>query len=111
MSNLGELQYCLRVEFERNREARSITMNQRSYIEEVLKRFNQEECKSVGFLFDVNSKLLNFSDDEFENRQKENGRCFIGGGGRISHVCNCGHGGRYAFATSTVSQIDDDFTE
>ena len=35
MNNLGELHYCLGVEFEKNREARIITMNQRSYIEAV----------------------------------------------------------------------------
>ena len=45
MSNLGELHYCLRAEFERNREAHAITMNQRSYNKGVLKHFNIEECK------------------------------------------------------------------
>ena len=60
MSNLGELHYYLGVEFEKNKEAHTITMNEKSYIEEILKRFNKEKCIPVGTPFDVNSKLLNF---------------------------------------------------
>ena len=71
MSDLGELHYCLGVEFERNRETRTITINKRSYIEEVLKRFNMEECKLVGIPFDVNSKLLKLSEGEFVNVQRK----------------------------------------
>ncbi len=44
MSDLGGLHYCLSVEFERDRANRTITMSQSKYIEEVLKRFNMEEC-------------------------------------------------------------------
>jgi hypothetical protein len=40
MSDLGELHYCLRVEFERDRANCTITMRQSKYIEEVLKGFN-----------------------------------------------------------------------
>ena len=71
MSDLIELYYCLRVDFERNKEASTITMNQRSYIEEVLKRFSMENCKPIGTLFDVNSKVLKLSNEEFENVQKK----------------------------------------
>ena len=46
-------------------------MNQMSYIEEVLKRFNMEKCKPVGTPFDVNSKLLIFLDEEVVNVQRE----------------------------------------
>ena len=42
MSNLEELQYCLGVEFKRNREAHTIIMNRKNYIEEVLMHFNME---------------------------------------------------------------------
>ena len=37
MNDLGELHCCLGVEFERNKETCTITMNQRSYIKEILK--------------------------------------------------------------------------
>ena len=42
-----------------------------SYVEEVLKHFNMEECKPVGTLFNVNSKLLKLLDEKFENVQRE----------------------------------------
>ena len=45
-SNLVELYYCLRLEFERNMKAWIITMNQRSYIKEVLKRFNMKKMQN-----------------------------------------------------------------
>ena len=57
MINLEELYYCLGVECERNREARTITMNQKSYIKEVLKYFSMEECRPVSIPFDVNSNF------------------------------------------------------
>ncbi len=55
MSDLGELHYCLGVEFERDCANRAITMSQRKYIEEVFKRFNMVECKPIGTPLDVNS--------------------------------------------------------
>ena len=70
MNDLGELHHCLGINFERNREARIIIMNQSSYIEEVLKRFNMKECKPIEYLFDVNSKLLKLLDEEFMNVQR-----------------------------------------
>jgi hypothetical protein len=71
MSDLGELQYCLGVEFERDLANRTITMSQRKYIEEVLKRFNMEECKPIGTPLDVNSKLLKLTEEEFQGIQEE----------------------------------------
>ena len=71
MSDLRELHYCLRVEFKRNREVLTIIMNQRSYINEVLKCFNMKRCKLVRIMFDTNSKLLKLSDEEFGNVQKK----------------------------------------
>jgi len=43
MNDLGELHYCLGVEFKKDRANRTITMSQSKYIEEVLKRFNMED--------------------------------------------------------------------
>ena len=94
MSDLRELHYCLRVEFKRNREVLTIIMNQRSYINEVLKCFNMKRCKLVRIMFDTNSKLLKLSDEEFGNVQKKKSeRCSIQGWGKFSHVCNIGHEG------------------
>jgi ATP-binding cassette subfamily B (MDR/TAP) protein 1 len=71
MSDLGELHYCLGVEFERDRANHTITMSQRNYIEEVLKGFNMEECKPIGTPLDVNSKLLKLTEEEFQSIQEE----------------------------------------
>lgn len=71
MSDLGELHYCLGVEFKRNRARRTITMSQRKYIEEVLKRFNMDDCKPIGTPLDVNSKLLKLTEEEFEEVHME----------------------------------------
>jgi hypothetical protein len=71
MSDLGELHYCLGVEFERDRAYHTITICQSKYIEEVLKRFNMEECKPIGTLLDVNSKLLKLTDEEFQGIEEE----------------------------------------
>jgi len=71
MSDLGELHYCLGVEFERDRANHTITMSQRKYIEEVLKRFNMEECKPIATPLDVNSKLLKLTEQEFQSVQEE----------------------------------------
>ena len=105
MSDLGELHYCLGVEFERNREAHTITMNQRSYIEEVLKRFNMEECKPVGTPFDVNSKLLKLLDEEFVNVQREmKGVPYKARVGSLMYAMVATRAD-IAFAVSTVSQF------
>jgi hypothetical protein len=37
----------------------------------VLKRFNMEECKPIGTLLDVNSKLLKLTEEEFQGIQEE----------------------------------------
>jgi hypothetical protein len=49
----------------------TFTMSQTSYIEEVLRRFNMEDCKSVATPSDANSNLLKLSDEEFGNVQME----------------------------------------
>jgi transposase InsO family protein len=71
MSDLGELHYCLGVEFTRQRATRTITMSQSKYIEGVLKRFNMEGCKSVGTPLDVKEKMPKLTDEEYEGVKAE----------------------------------------
>jgi hypothetical protein len=71
MSDLGELNYCLGVQFQRDRKTHTIIMSQTSYIEEVLRGFNMKDCKPVVTPSDANSKLLELSDEEFGNVQME----------------------------------------
>lgn len=57
------------MEFERKREARAIIMDQKSYIEEILKHFNMEEYKWIQTPFDEDLKLLKILDEEIGNVQ------------------------------------------
>ncbi len=65
MSDLGELHFCLGVEFVRDRATRSITMSQSKYVVDVLKRFGMEDCKPIATPLDVNSKLVKLTDEEY----------------------------------------------
>ena len=105
MSDLGELSYCLGVEFERDRKARTITMSQRKYIKEVLKRFNMEECKPIGTPLDVNVKLLKLSVEEFEAIEGEmDGVPYKSGVGSLMYAMVATRAD-LAFAVSMVSQF------
>lgn len=105
MSDLGELKYCLGVEFERDRKARTITMSQKKYIEEVLKRFNMEECKPISTPLDVNVKLLKLSEEEFEELQGEmEGVPYKAGVGSLMYAM-VGTRADLAFPVSMVSQF------
>ena len=42
MSDLGDLHFCLGVEFVRDRATRTISMNQHKYVVDVLKQFGME---------------------------------------------------------------------
>ena len=64
MSDLSELHFFLGVHIERDRAAHTITMHQRSYIEEVLKRFGMEDCKPISTSLDVKAQLVKLTDEE-----------------------------------------------
>ena len=105
MSNFGELHYYLEVEFERNKEACTITMNQKSYIKKALKHLHMEECKPVGILFDANSKLFQLLDEEFENVQRKiEGASYKIEVGSLMYAM-MGMRANLAFAVSMVSQF------
>ena len=48
MKDLGELQWILGMEVKRNRELRTLEINQLNYINLVLKRFGMDDCKPIG---------------------------------------------------------------
>ena len=45
MKDLGKISYCLGIKFNQNKE--EITMSQRKYTQEILKKFNMENCKPI----------------------------------------------------------------
>ena len=93
------------MDFERNRQACIITKNQRSYINEVLKRFKMKECKPVGTSFNVNIKLLKLSNEEFTNVQREmKGVSYKSGVGSLMYAMVAIRAD-IAFAVATVNQL------
>jgi hypothetical protein len=66
MTDLGELHYCLGVEFVRDQAARTITMSQAKYMEEVLKRFGMEDCKPIGTPLDAKVKFVKLTNEEYD---------------------------------------------
>jgi hypothetical protein len=54
------------VEFARDWAARTITMSQAKYMEEVLKRFGIEDCKPIGTLLDTKVKFVKLSNEEYD---------------------------------------------
>jgi len=57
MSDLGPVQQFLGIQVVRNRQTRSIHINQALYIETVLKRFQMDNCNGVSTPMDPNSQL------------------------------------------------------
>ena len=43
MKVLGKISYCLGIEFNQNKE--EVTLSQRKYTQEILKKFNMKNCK------------------------------------------------------------------
>ena len=57
MSDLGPVQQFLGIQVVRNRQTRSIHINQTPYIETVLKRFQMDNCNGVSTSLNPNSQL------------------------------------------------------
>lgn len=57
MKDLGKLSYCLGIEFNQNKEKRTISMSQPKYIRDVLKQFKMEDCKTTSTPIDTSVKL------------------------------------------------------
>ena len=80
-------------------------MNQNSSIKKIPKCFNIEECKLVGTPLNVNSKILNFTNEEFINVQREiEGVPYKAGVGSLMYVMVVTRAD-ITFAVSMVSQF------
>jgi hypothetical protein len=64
MKDLGPIHYCLGIEIKQDLEANTITMSQKKYSEEILKRFGMEDCKSLSCPLDANEKLKKAESEE-----------------------------------------------
>lgn len=57
MKDLGKIHYCLGIEFTHDENEGKMFMSQKSYIEDVLKRFHMEACKEASTPLEPNIKL------------------------------------------------------
>ena len=64
MKDQGEVHHILGMSISRNRDKHTLTISQRTYLENVLKRFNMQDCKPVATLIDPNQNLVKLKDDE-----------------------------------------------
>lgn len=64
IKDLGEAHFFIGVHIERDRAARTITLHQRNYIEEVLERFGMADCKPIGTPLDSKTQLVKLKEEE-----------------------------------------------
>ena len=64
MDDRGEARYLLGMLIKRDREAKILSISQKSYTEKVLKRFGMENCKPIGTPMDPGKKFRECSDDD-----------------------------------------------
>ncbi|XP_054746097.1 uncharacterized protein LOC129250498 [Anastrepha obliqua] len=57
MKDIGPVKTCLAIEFHQDLKKHSVFLNQREYAEQILKRFNMEDYKSVKTPPEFNAKL------------------------------------------------------
>ena len=57
MKDLGEIKYCLGIQVDRDRESRVIRLSQQKFVEEILRRFNMDQCNSVTTPIDIGHRL------------------------------------------------------
>ena len=67
MEDRGEIHYCLGMSIKRDRASKILKINQRAYLENVLKRFHMVDCKSVSTTMKVGKK---FERLKMEKRQQ-----------------------------------------
>ncbi|KZV80781.1 hypothetical protein EXIGLDRAFT_569675, partial [Exidia glandulosa HHB12029] len=57
ITDLGELHWLLGIEVRRDRDAKTLALSQKSYIESILRRYNLEDVKPVSIPMDPNTRL------------------------------------------------------
>ena len=64
MDDRGEVHFILGMEVTRDRKNRILTIDQKLYLENILKRFGMENCKPVSTPVEANEKFVKLSDNE-----------------------------------------------
>ena len=68
MKDMGEIDYCLGIEFRQDTGNNTIKMSQKKYIKEILIRFGMENCKPINTPMDGNEKLKKTNSEEINYR-------------------------------------------
>ena len=71
MEDRGEIHYCLGMSITRDRASKILKINQRAFLENVLKRFKMFECKPVSTPIEVGKRFEKLKDGENTTSQKE----------------------------------------
>ena len=71
MEDRGEIHYCLGMSIKRDRASKILKINQRAYLENVLKGFHMVDCKSVSTPMEVGKKFERLKDGEKTTNLKE----------------------------------------
>ena len=71
MDDRGEVHHILGMEVIRNRNKKLMTISQKLYLEEVLRRFGMEDCKPVAIPMEPNKKFNKLSADEEPADEKQ----------------------------------------
>jgi len=58
MKDLGEVKQCLGLRITRDRDAGKIWIDQSAYIEDIINRFNMQNCNEASTPLDINQKLF-----------------------------------------------------
>jgi hypothetical protein len=58
MEDIGASNFILRMDIKRDQVVRKIWLNQRKYIETILKQFNMQDCKLVKVSIPMGEKLI-----------------------------------------------------
>jgi hypothetical protein len=73
MKDMGQIKYCLGIEF--NVKKNKVTMSQKKYVDDLLKRFGMENSKEVSTPMDPNVKLSKEMCPKTEKEKEEMTRC------------------------------------
>ncbi|XP_065064749.1 uncharacterized protein LOC135690977 [Rhopilema esculentum] len=84
MEDQGEIHYCLGMFIKRNIDLKTLTINQRAYLENLLKRFNMFDCKPVSTPIEVEKKFEKMKDGE----KSANARDYQAAIGSIMYAAN-----------------------
>ena len=71
MKDLGDLKYFLGVHVTRNRQNRQLTIDQTTYIQMLLEKFDMQNCNAVSTPFAIGTKLKQASDGDILVDQRE----------------------------------------